>query len=192
MNRKQLHILMEQFQGKEFTDEEVAEFCKKHKIEPVSAGKLKDMMYAEEFDTRLEEIYPKVIGVLAKINRVHEYEDPETAEKLVKENEDLAIEIAQVIEDSGMLYIETSFLQTLGKDLSMILQSAENRINNMGAMVFHEVSKKYIADPLTVKALATKHREIANEKYEEQEKKAKKAEKENNKQDTDNEQENNE
>lgn len=166
MQLNNIKVLVQEFRGKQFTDEDVVKFCEKAKIETTSAGNVSDYIYQQEYDERMAKVIPLVLGAVAKMNHIGQYVDELEAKTLAAENDDISTEIAKACEENGIEYREIGFLKELAQDITACLASAESALSNMGARVLSEMAKTHIADPLTVYALATKHREIANAKHE--------------------------
>lgn len=170
-NNSELHdndkkLLAETFKGKNFNDKVVKSFCERSKIAVTDAGNVQDFIYQLDFDERMEKVVPLVFAELAKFQYQKEYISDEARAKVRKNNSDIAINIAKVVEDNKMLYTETFILKSWVDVVTMILSESERRITNMGAKVLSEMAQEKLGTPLTLASLANEMAMIADRKAE--------------------------
>lgn len=165
MQNKEIKKLAEHFKGQDFDDTAVAKYCESEKMTVVSAGQVEDALYQIEYDARMTKALPLVLEAIAKMNHVPLFADEEEKKKLMEENDEISLAIAQIVEDNGFEYREIGFLSTISGDVGRVLSDAETRLSNMGASVMAEMAEQHIGNPLTIAGLGNRYREIANEKY---------------------------
>lgn len=160
-DRKALAI---QFKGVKANDKMVADFCTRHKIPLTDAGSVEDFIYQQEYDDRLNVVLPLVLKALAKLQYAGEYISKLKRKEIGDANDEISREIAQILEDNGILYREVSLLQSLAGDVAQLFATAERRVSNMCATVLAEMAVEKLGDPLSIKLLAGERAMIADRK----------------------------
>lgn len=163
--------LVVQFKGVNATDKMVCDFCKRHKMPMTDAGSVEDFIYQQEYDDRMNVVLPLVLKALAKLQYAGEYISETTRKQISEDNDDISREIAQILEDNGILYREMSLLQSLAGDVAKLFSTAERRVSNMCATVLAEMAQEKLGDPLSIKVLADERAMIADRKAKKQENK---------------------
>lgn len=161
-------VLAEHFKGTNFNDKLVADFCTRNKIAVTDAGSVEDFIYQMEYDARMETVYPLVMAELATIKYDSEYISDEKRKEISDFNDQISVNIAQILEDNGILYREFGFMEGLANDIAMLMATAQRRISNMSAQVMAEMAQEKLGDPLTIKALADERAQIADRKAKKQ------------------------
>ena len=156
--------LVAQFRGVKMTDKMVADFCTRYKIPLTSAGNIEDFIYQQEYDERMEIVLPLILQALAKLQYAGEYISDLKRKDISDDNDDISREIAQILEDNGILYREMSLLKSLAGDVAQLFSTAERRVGNMCATVLAEMAQEKLGTPLTIKVLADERAMIADRK----------------------------
>lgn len=153
--KAQIRQLLKDFEGTKPSLEALMTYCERHKMEVVSPGDLEDYRFQAEHDARLTEVYPKVLAVLTKLIPETFFETEEETQARKKNNAQVEVEVAQVLEDSGLWYQEGNITPAvIGQMLAGTMEATKNRLNNMGAGAITHYAKQYFGNALTIKSLA--------------------------------------
>jgi len=158
-------LLAEHFKGKQFNDKVVYDFCTRNKIAVTDSGSVEDFIYQYDYDARLKTVTPLVLAELATFQVSGEYDTPEKQKAVLEHNDGIAEKVSRIMEENGVLYREIEVLPTIGADLSQILTNAEGLSSRMCANVMAELAQEKLGNPLTIKALADEHAQIADRKF---------------------------
>lgn len=166
LNNNDRKNLVSQFRGMKMkiTDKMVVDFCTRLKIPLTDAGGVEDFIYQQEYDERMDTVLPLVLQALAKLKYAGEYISDTKRKQIANDNDDISREIAQILEDNGVLYRELSLLQSLAGDVAQLFANAERRASNMCATVLAEMAQEKLGNPLTIKVLAKERAMIADRK----------------------------
>ena len=156
--------LAEHFEGKEFNDKLVAEFCINHKLPLTDAGSVEDFIYQKQYDERMNTVVSLVLAEVAKYKYNSEYITDQERKEIMEFNEQITINIAKILEDNGIEYRECGFLNFVAGEVNKLLASSLTRVSNMCATVLAEMAMEKLGDPLTIKHLAKERAQIADRK----------------------------
>lgn len=162
--------LANEFRGKEFTEQEVNDFLKANKMPViVEADKQTlDFIYSEDMHNRQEFVLPLILKELANIKISREFSTDEERENIHVSNTKITENIAQIIEDNGVLYVENSIdkgiLAGISGLLKQILDIAIEKSTQASSGSLIKITEDVLGkniNAVSIKELIDKRKEIS-------------------------------
>lgn len=168
--REELGLIAKHFAGqKAVTNEAIAEYCKRRKIEPITKGDLSDYIAQVEHDDVVSELYPKVLVEVQKLRYVPEFATAKERAELKEANDEVRVNITKLFEKVGVRYeLAEPIGAEMGDLIGRTVASAGNTAFNKATEVLLHIVSKHFGDNHFTMAHAEKY---AREVFEAEEEK---------------------
>lgn len=153
--------LVEHFYGKPVTQDVIVEYCNLNHIEAVPLTTYEDFKFQYEHDKRMENLVPAILNAILAYKPLPELIDEAARNTIIKNNEQISMEVCRLMEEYGVLYQEVDIVcEGLKGVVSSILTDASQRASNAGARVLMNLAIEKFGTPLTLKTLGEAERKI--------------------------------
>lgn len=134
-------------------------YCQRKGFEFLPEGEYQDHIFQYQHDQRMVQIIPIIVGILAKYQFVPDYAGESKKKEIREHNDMLEFEIAEALEDNGIVYREVdTATKNLAAALGSLIENAGTRANNMCAQVISTVAVEKFGHDLKLSDLAEFHR----------------------------------
>lgn len=146
--RAEVRVIVDQFRGRKPEYEEIEQFCKRLKMEPVTPGELDDYTAQLEHDEVVSSLFPKILSELQKLRYEPEFA-PEAERKAAREaNDEVRVSITKLFEQHALSYrlvdgVANELGQMVGQTIAMAGTTAFNKALDV---LLHLARERFGAD----------------------------------------------
>jgi hypothetical protein len=157
----QMRDILEHFKYAKTVDSKILEeYCRRKKFKIISEGQYQDYLYQHEHDVMVEKSMPQILAILVKYKYEPTIITPTKLKEIREHNEKLEIDIANILEEAGIRYVEVSTVcNNLALAFKSMFEASGRLINNMAATVLSDLGKQKFGDDMPIKKMAEYHRE---------------------------------
>lgn len=166
--REEIGLIVKNFIGKAITNEAIAEYCKKIKIDPVTTGDLKDYIAQVEHDNAVSKLYPDILAELQKLKYKPEFSSEKERKEIGEHNDEIRVNITKIFEKTGIRY---TFVEPMGQELGQLVggtiaSAGTTAFNKATEVLLHIASKQFKDNKFTMAHVEKYAKEVFEKKEE--------------------------